>query len=248
MKSFLCLVLNETEENADRQKYMEANRLIQNSMVYSFASSSLKQPGDGFGIHTSCRGAINIFHSVIHSPRLREGPLHGLQKPKFFWVAREWRVVHHGSGAWWVWNSTKSLSVVESSSPARFPHCAALQSYLHHPRVVILNAMKFSVWLGADRKPQICRRTLMSFDISFEPGCDVSQWISSRSIFVSAWDIQRKCVFKQADRWENTPVYLHFEFCLCSCALTTKVYNTQKKKEKKKYDDIPFNLEWQYMI
>lgn len=84
MKSFPHLALNELGENADRQKYVEANRLIQNSIVYSFASSSLKQPGDGFGMHTSCRGAINIFHSVIHSPRLRQGPLHGLQKPRFF--------------------------------------------------------------------------------------------------------------------------------------------------------------------
>lgn len=84
MKSFPHLALNELGENADRQKYVEANILIQNSIVYSFASSSLKQPGDGFGIHTSCRGAINIFHCVIHSPRLREGPLHGLQKPRFF--------------------------------------------------------------------------------------------------------------------------------------------------------------------
>lgn len=63
--------------------------------------------------------------------------------------------------------------------------------------------------------------------------------------FVSAWHIQRKCVFKQADRRENTPVYLRFVFCLCSCALTTEVYNTWKKKT---YDDIPINLKWQYMI
>lgn len=84
MKSFPHLALNELGESADRQKYVEANRLIQNSIVYSFASSSLKQPSDGFGTHTSCGGAINAFHSVIHSPRLRGGPRRGLQKPRFF--------------------------------------------------------------------------------------------------------------------------------------------------------------------
>lgn len=84
MKSFPHLVLNELGESADRRKCVEANRLIQNSIVYSFASSSLKQPSDGFGAHTSCRSAINVFHSVIHSPRLREGPPCGLQKQRFF--------------------------------------------------------------------------------------------------------------------------------------------------------------------
>lgn len=65
MKSFPLLAFNELGGSADRWKYVKTNRLIQNSVACSSALSSLKQPGDGFGKHTSRGGAINIFHNVI---------------------------------------------------------------------------------------------------------------------------------------------------------------------------------------
>lgn len=95
MESFPLLACNELGGSAD--KCIKTNRLIQNSVAYSSASSSLKQPGDGFGKHTLCGEAINIFYNRIQfSARWASSWIAGAIE--LFWVVREWRC------------STKSLS------------------------------------------------------------------------------------------------------------------------------------------